>query len=44
MILSLAKTECKPANPDDVDMDRLFIAQDSPAHGQFGGEPLCNGP
>jgi len=37
------KTECKPANPDDVDMDRLFIAQDSPAHKKFGGEPVCNG-
>ena len=44
VVLSWAKTECKPANPDDVDMDKLFIAQDSPAHGQFGGEPLCNGP
>ena len=42
--LSWKQTECKPANPDDVDMDRLFIAQDSPAHTQFGGEPVCNGP
>ena len=39
------KTECKPANIDDVpDVDRLFIAKDSPAHQHFEMQPECNRP
>ena len=43
--LSKLKTECKPASLDEVpDVDRLFIAKDSPAHQHFEMQPACNRP